>query len=213
VIELVEEVPAERRLVVMAERIKRARLARGLTLQEVADRGDFSGAHLSQIERGQSVPSVGTLLSIASALDVPADYLLRDDDAGDVPLASAPSTAAESDGIVEQTESFRVVPAGGFDAISIAGGVQWARLTIGGPVEFVQARYSAGAASGEVAYQERGRQCGFVVEGTLLVELGFSRHVLNAGSSIVFDRAVPHRVSNPGDIPATAIWATLPEGS
>ena len=76
-IELVEEMPASYQLERMAERLREARAQRGLTLKEVATRSSISIAHLSQVERGETIPSVPTLLAISSSLGVSPDYFFR----------------------------------------------------------------------------------------------------------------------------------------
>lgn len=209
-VELVEEIPPERRLHLMSERIKRARLARGLTLQEAADRGDFSAAHLSQVERGQSVPSVATLLSIATALDFPADLFLKEDATVEPMQDLVATPSGERSAVAATSQHSRLALFEGLGTISVANGIEWTKLTSApGPVEFIQVRYEVGASSSDVSSQDTGLECGLVLEGTLLVELGFSQHLLEPGSTILYDRSLPHRTSNAGDVPAKAIWVTL----
>ena len=59
-----------------AQRLKRYRRERGLTQQELADRIGVSNKSVSRWESG-SYPDVPTLLSLARALDVTVDALLR----------------------------------------------------------------------------------------------------------------------------------------
>lgn len=84
VVELVEEMPINLRLKEMAERIRVTRLARRMTLKTVAAESGMSGANLSQVEHGLTIPSVTSLLRIARALGVSADYLLRPANGGDL---------------------------------------------------------------------------------------------------------------------------------
>lgn len=51
-----------------------------------------------------------------------------------------------------------------------------------------------------------GREYGYVVSGTLSVQIGFQRCDLEPGDSIGFDSSEPHRLFNEGDIPVRAIW-------
>jgi catechol 2,3-dioxygenase-like lactoylglutathione lyase family enzyme/DNA-binding XRE family transcriptional regulator len=76
-VELVEEMPVSYQLERMAERLREARAQRGLTLKEVATQSSITAGHLSQVERGETVPSVPTLLAISSALGVSPDYFFR----------------------------------------------------------------------------------------------------------------------------------------
>jgi catechol 2,3-dioxygenase-like lactoylglutathione lyase family enzyme/DNA-binding XRE family transcriptional regulator len=76
-VELVEEMPASYQLERMAERLREVRAQRGMTLKEVATQSSITAGHLSQVERGEAVPSVPTLLAISSALGVSPDYFFR----------------------------------------------------------------------------------------------------------------------------------------
>lgn len=53
----------------IGEAIKRARLARGMTQRELADRADGDVTWLSRLERGGN-PAWGTIKRIAEALDM-----------------------------------------------------------------------------------------------------------------------------------------------
>jgi len=82
-VELVEGIPIANRLEALADKTRKIRLGRGLTLREVASASQMSSAHLSQVERGEAIPSIPALLKIASALSVTPDYLLREDSEGE----------------------------------------------------------------------------------------------------------------------------------
>jgi transcriptional regulator with XRE-family HTH domain len=57
--------------------IREQRQKAELSLRELADRANISNPYLSQIERGLHEPSVRVLTSIADALELSADTLLR----------------------------------------------------------------------------------------------------------------------------------------
>jgi len=59
----------------LGQRIRRARLERGLSLAQVAG-ADFSRAFLNQVEMGRSQPSTRVLRVIAARLGQPVDHLL-----------------------------------------------------------------------------------------------------------------------------------------
>ena len=58
--------------------LKRMRAERGLTQEELAFRAGMNVTYLSDIERGESSPSLVMLADIACALDVQLSELLRD---------------------------------------------------------------------------------------------------------------------------------------
>ena len=61
----------------IAERIKTARKAAGLTQNELGERMSVSGAAIGQYESGKRVPKVDTLQRIANALDIPITDLVN----------------------------------------------------------------------------------------------------------------------------------------
>ena len=65
-------------LLALGQVIRTQRQLSKLSLRDLAALTDVSNAYLSQIERGMHEPSVRVLRSIAEALDIPADSLLRD---------------------------------------------------------------------------------------------------------------------------------------
>jgi transcriptional regulator with XRE-family HTH domain len=67
-----------------------------LSLRDLAALTDVSNAYLSQIERGMHEPSVRVLRSIAEALDLPADALLREAGLLDEEEEPADDASAES---------------------------------------------------------------------------------------------------------------------
>src|SRR5487761_1391839 len=60
----------------IGQQLRRARLAAGISLREMARRVDVSASFISQVELGRTMPSVGTLYSIASELGVSLDGLM-----------------------------------------------------------------------------------------------------------------------------------------
>lgn len=60
----------------LAANVKRIRAERGLTQEEVANRGELSISDVGRVERGQRDPGIGVLARIAYGLAVlPADLL------------------------------------------------------------------------------------------------------------------------------------------
>lgn len=57
--------------------IRRRRLDRGLTLDDLAAQAEISASHLSRLERSQTLPSFTVLAKIAEALDVGVDEFVQ----------------------------------------------------------------------------------------------------------------------------------------
>ena len=63
----------------LGRRVKHERLARGMTLKQVADGSGMSPTHISEIERGRTSPTVGALLRIAHALGRSATFFVEEE--------------------------------------------------------------------------------------------------------------------------------------
>lgn len=60
-------------------RIREARQAKGFSRQILAEKAGTGEVYLGEIERGLKMPSLSTFIRIVDALDLSADYLLRDE--------------------------------------------------------------------------------------------------------------------------------------
>jgi transcriptional regulator with XRE-family HTH domain len=186
------------------------RARRGIRVSELARRIGVSPSLISQIERGQSRPSVSTLFAMAQALDVPVDAFFRDGDEA----AGPPETPARTEEPREPMpagDHRYVVRADQRAAIDIDGGVRWERLT---PttldhVDFLELIYGPRAESNPTLYRHPGSEMVLVLSGRLDIYLGFERHELGPGDSIDFPSSFPHRYVNPTDETARAVTVII----
>ena len=63
--------------VAMGLRIRRLRLAQGLTQEQLSEKLGLSVSFVGHMERGSRLASLETLMGLSDALGVSADYLLR----------------------------------------------------------------------------------------------------------------------------------------
>ena len=63
----------------LGKRIRESRISKGYTQQDLADRAEIGVVYISEIERGIKMPSLNIFIKIIDALDVSADYVLRDE--------------------------------------------------------------------------------------------------------------------------------------
>jgi transcriptional regulator with XRE-family HTH domain len=207
-------------------RLRSERQAQGLSLRDLAARAEVSASMLSQIENGKANPSVRSLYSITEALDVSFDYFFpgEGEELSPPETATGPDeeftasdmrqlelSATEAEKTAPPPATTRVLHVGERPVINLKGGVQWERLTSAPEknAEFLEVLYEPGASSGARMSHHIGREFGLVLEGELTVELGFEQHVLKAGDSIIFDSALPHRLSNTGDTWMRAVWVVM----
>ena len=190
----------------IGDRLREERVKAGLSQRELARRLNLSASLISQLESGQSRPSVGTLYSIVTELGVSLDSVIRGD--GD--------SVGRADGGVRIDRS-PVAHPGGRPSIDLDSGVRWEELAADHEegVDFLLAIYEVGGAStsDRSLMRHHGREYGYVVSGTLGLQIGFQHHELHPGDSIAFDSTTPHRLFNKGDVPVQAVWFVVGRGT
>jgi transcriptional regulator with XRE-family HTH domain len=188
----------------LGSRLREERERARISQRELARRLGVSASLISQIESGQSKPSVSTLYAIVTELDVSLDDVFR---VHDDELSIATAVGAESDSAVVARP---VVHPTERHVVELDSGVIWERLTSHEheDVDFLHVIYDVGgsSASDERLMRHPGREYGFVLSGRLGVQLGFERHELGPGDSIAFDSTTPHRLWNLGDEAVHGIW-------
>jgi transcriptional regulator with XRE-family HTH domain len=212
----------------IGERLARLRTHRGVKVSALARAVGVSPSLISQIERGQSRPSVSTLFELAQALEVPVDAFFRDGEAGGAPdLAPAPPPVAPPAAPISEPERApapaRPVPvperprhrylvrSDDRDVLEIEGGVRWESLTPRpmDELEFLELVYEAGAESSPRLYRHPGTEMVLLLSGRLDIHVGFERYELGPGDSIHFPSSMPHRYVNPTDETARAVTVIL----
>ncbi len=197
----------------IGRRLAAHRSRRGFRVAELARLVGVTPSLISQIERGQSRPSVSTLFALAQALDVPVDAFFREppgDAAGDGG-AAPPGHGGQPGPAGREAERRYVVRRGNRAAIDIEGGVRWERLT---PqtlrhLDFFELVYDPGAESNPGLYSHPGTEMVLVVSGGLEISVGFEAYRLEPGDSMQFPSSVPHRYANLGAETARAVTVIL----
>lgn len=190
----------------IGDRLREERVGAGLSQRELARRLGLSASLISQLESGVSKPSVGTLYAIVTELGVSLDRVIRGEEFDESPADSVPGDAPSP-----------LVRPGARQAIDLDSGVRWEELTAEREedVDFLEAIYEVGGSStpDESLMRHHGREYGYVVSGTLGIEIGFTEYELGPGDSIAFDSTTPHRLFNKGEVPVRAIWFVVGRGA
>lgn len=63
----------------LGKRIRESRIKKGYTQQDLADLAKIGVVYISEIERGIKMPSLNIFIKLIDALEVSADYVLRDE--------------------------------------------------------------------------------------------------------------------------------------
>jgi transcriptional regulator with XRE-family HTH domain len=196
----------------IGRRLGAYRAARGMRVAELARAVGVTPSLISQIEHGQSRPSVSTLFALAQALDVAVDAFFReapDGPAEPPPAGRGAAMPAETapPGPAQNAPSRGVVHPDGRAVIDIEGGVRWERLTRAtlDHLDFIELVYPPGAQSHPRQYTHPGTEMVLVMSGCLEISVGFERYRLRPGDSIDFPSSLPHRYANPWDETARAV--------
>lgn len=222
----------------IGRRLRRAREARGLSQRQLAQEVSVSASMISQIEAGQSQPSVNTLYAIVTELGVSLDEVFErqgppdghadDDPAPDDDAGSAPEDAAHAVSRFPATEPDkgageairthlgrrpRVTRPGDRAVIKLDTGVVWEQLspTQLGDLDFMHVEYDVGGASSRdgTSMRHSGIEFAYIMSGHLAVQVGFDTVHLGPGDAVSYDSSVPHRLWNEGDEPVQAIFFIL----
>jgi transcriptional regulator with XRE-family HTH domain len=157
---------------------------------------------ISQIERGNVMPSVATLYSIVSELQISLDDLFSPD--GDRDPGARQSQREDSGPVLHKPDR---------NALVLDSGIRWELLTAEPDpnVDFISASYPVGSASTAPDRLQRhgGKEYGLVVSGRLGVTVGFETWEMGPGDSISFDSTQPHRLFCIGSEETQVVWVVV----
>lgn len=172
--------------------LRALRKARGLKLQDVADRLDRSVGWVSQIERDLSEPSITDLRHIAKVLDVPVSLLFGQANA-----------QADEAGIIVRSGARRPIGSGTSGLIE-----ELLSPDLSDDFEMVHSTFQPNSRIGEVVTRPT-QEVGYVVSGKLDLIISGRRFTVAAGDSFRI-KEEPFEWINPFDDPAVVIWVIAP---
>ncbi len=171
------------------------REAMGLSLRDLAERSQVSAPMLSQVERGETSPTLTVAAKIAAGLELTLSQLLRLDEAEHVVV----TRAGKRRGAKRHGHAFEELtpPLPGQRADVSLHSLDPGAAT-GGPDD-------------PPMHEPGSRETAVVIEGRLALLVDASRHQLAAGDSVTFDADLPHHFENPGPEP-TRFLAVIAAG-
>ena len=165
-------------------RMRALREAMGLSLRDLGERAGVSAAMLSQVERGETSPTLAVAQKIATGLDLSLSQLLRLDEAEGVTVTRRGERRAGR---------------------SRARGHAYELLTPEMPgqrAEVSQHELAPGMVTGgegDPPIHEAGsRETAVLLSGRLALVCAGTRYELEKGDAVTFDADLPHRFENPG---------------
>ena len=180
----------------LGARLRRLRIERALTIVRLAERAGVSSGLISQIERGNSNPSIKTLQRLRAALGVNLWEFLGDRPAGAPPAADA---APASDFVRRKSDRPRIVVGTSLLVKELLSPRNDRNL------RFMMITLPPGGESEDVIIGQ-GEKGGLVTRGRVLLSVGAEQSDLAEGDSFQFPSSIPHSLSNPHDDPAEVLW-------
>jgi len=175
---------------VLGARLKRLRLQRRLTLQEVGASVELSHSFLSMLERGQADISLGRVHRLASFYGVPLSELLIEDHEGATP---------------------HVIDVDDGDVIERIPGMELRLLPIGRSLglQVVHVTLAPGVGPSTPVSHD-GEDFFWVLAGEIVFTYGADEYVLKKRQSILYSGRVHHYFSNVGKSTAEMLSITTP---
>ena len=174
-------------------KLKQLRQEQRLSLQQLAVKADVSAAAIHKIERNDMVPTITTLLKIATALDRPVGYFIDSDDAPPEPVAF--TRASDRPAVF--------TPHAGLHLAGVSGPYTPFRSAA------AVATLDPGANSGTKDLVHPGEELVYVLEGRVMFDIAGERYQVGRGDALHFIGEQPHHWSNEGKSTARALWIAL----
>jgi XRE family transcriptional regulator, regulator of sulfur utilization len=166
-------------------RVRALREAMDLSLRDLAERSGVSAQMLSQVERGETSPTLSLAGRIATGLELTLSQLLRLDEGGSVTVVRSGERLAG--GAHARGHSFEVLTP------AVPG--QRAEVSI----HTLAAGASTGGPGDPPMHEPGSRETAVVTDGRLRLVCDGAGHDLATGDSVTFDADLPHHFENPGE--------------
>jgi XRE family transcriptional regulator, regulator of sulfur utilization len=164
----------------LGPRVKSLREAMDLSLRDLAECSGVSAPMLSQVERGETSPTLAVAARIAAGLELTLSQLLRLDEGQHVVITRQVERRKRKRGAHRVEELTPPLPGQRAD-VSIH------RLDPGGVT---------GGSDDPPIHEPRARETAVVLSGAPTLVIDGQRHELRQGDSVTFDADLPHHFEN-----------------
>jgi quercetin dioxygenase-like cupin family protein len=170
------------KLAPVGKKIKKARLAKKMSFDTLANETGFSVDFIKKVEAGKITPPVGSLLQISRALEIDSGDLLKEEE-GRMQVRMKAYT--------KRTDSYA-----------------YTTLTPGAENKHLKAfrvKIDAMKSHEGVSYNHAGEEFVYVLQGTIEVVVGEHVNALGPGDSLHFNSGIQHHLKNVGKADAELI--------
>jgi XRE family transcriptional regulator, regulator of sulfur utilization len=168
---------------VIGARVKALREASGLSLRDLTERSGVSAPMLSQVERGETSPTLTVAARIAAGLDLRLSQLLRLDEGDSVTIVRAR----------QRQRGGNKKRGHGFEVLTSSQPGQRAELSR----HTLAPGGATGAADDPPMHEPGSRESALVERGSVVLVCDGQRHELGEGDCVTFDADLPHHFENP----------------
>jgi len=174
----------------LGPRIRALREAMDLSLRDLADRSGVSAPMLSQVERGETSPTLQVASRIAAGLELRLSQLLRLDEDGAV-------------SVVRRGERRKGPAAGGHRYEILTPPLPGQRAEVS--LHRLAASASTGGRGDPPMHEPGSREIALVEKGAVRFHCDGQQYELATGDCVTFDADLPHRFENPGEMEAVLL--------
>ena len=170
---------------VIGARVNALREAADLSLRDLAARSGVSAPMLSQVERGETSPTLTVASRIAAGLELRLSQLLRLDEGSSVTVVR--KSQRQRGGNTQRGHRFEVLTAG---QPGQRAELSLHTLAPGG---------ATGAADDPPMHEPGSRETALIEQGSVTLLCDGRRYELSEGDCVTFDADLPHHFENPTD--------------
>jgi len=175
----------------IGEKLRRLRLQRNLTQEEVADRCELSKGFISQVERDLASPSIATLTDMLECLGSNLKEFFSE-------TGDEKAVFSKSDMFVKE------------DGEILRGSITWLVPSAQkNEMEPILVELGEGGRTQELPPHE-GEEFGYVLSGVITLRLDGKKFRVHAGESFSLHPSAAHWVENPGRRRAQFLWVSTP---
>jgi transcriptional regulator with XRE-family HTH domain len=178
---------------VIGARVKALRESSSLTLRELAQRSGVSAPMLSQVERGETSPTLSVAARIAAGLELRLSQFLRLDEGGAVTVTRAS----------ERRRGGRARRGHRLEVLTSAHPGQRAELSR----HTLACGGATGAADDPPMHEPGSRESALIERGSVVLVCDGQRYELREGDCVTFDADLPHHFEN--DTGAEAVFLAV----
>jgi transcriptional regulator with XRE-family HTH domain len=173
----------------VGDRVRALREAMGLSLRELAERTGVSAPMLSQVERGETSPTLAVATKIAAGLELSLSQLLRLDEGSNV--------------VVIRRSQRRRSRRGGHRVEELTPPLPGQRAEVS--LHALEPGAATGGAGDPPIHEPGSRETIYVNVGQAALVVVGQRHELSEGDAVTFDADLPHHFENDSDEPAELV--------